>query len=179
MFKDYCDSNHECIINFIGNVNEGEYGINKIQKIFLITKNNIAYDMFCNLQHASETLVFSRGSNIDKALLLYTLLTSAGFDCDLCYAIVKDNSRLISKSGKNIKWFYVTINYFGKLIELDCSFDRSFMNAAKIRHMSKSVDFKLENYIYKNEKLFNVVKRCCINMEERNDEFCELVFTNY
>lgn len=179
MFKDYCDFNRECIINFIGNISEGEYGINKIQKIFLIAKNNIEYDMFCNLQYASETLVFARGDNLDKTLLLYTLLVSEGFDCNLCYAVVKDSSKLISKSGKNIKWFYVTVNYFGKLIELDCSFDRSFMNAAKIRYISKGVDFKLENYIYENKKLFNVVKRCSINMEERNDEFYEFACTSY
>ncbi|MPN26372.1 hypothetical protein SDC9_173796 [bioreactor metagenome] len=53
------------------------------------------------------------------------------------------------------------------------------MNAAKIRYISKGVDFKLENYIYENKKLFNLVKRCSINMEERNDEFYEFACTSY
>lgn len=157
MFEEYCDSDNEAIINYIDNFYRGLYGIDKIKKIFIDIKNSISYDPFTCEQKASQTLVMSRGNNFDKNILLYTILKMNNFDCKFTYKIVKDNSNIfISRKSNFLPWFYTKINYFGKKIPIDCSFDKSYMRASGIMHYSTRDDYSIEDYTFNGKPLFTV-----------------------
>jgi transglutaminase-like putative cysteine protease len=79
MFHDFCDFDHDTIINYISSQTKGLHGMEKINRIFLDVKNNMYYDGRTPMQKASETLVMGRGNNVDKTILLYTLLRAGGF----------------------------------------------------------------------------------------------------
>lgn len=157
MFEEYCDFDNEAIINYIDNFYRDLYGMDKIKKIFIDIKNSICYDPFSCEQKASQTLVMSRGNNFDKSILLYTMLKMSDFDCKLTYKIVKDNSKLfISRQNNSLPWFYTQINYFGKEIPLDCSFDESYMRASGIMHYGTKKDYSIEDYAFNGKPLFTI-----------------------
>jgi hypothetical protein len=159
MFHDYCDFNHDTIINYISNQTKGLHGMEKINRIFLDIKNNIYYDGSTPIQKASETLVMGRGNNVDKTILLYTLLRAGGFECEIDSACVYDNSKIyISRNNKALPWFYVTVNFFGRKAVLDCSFDKSYMIAAGIFHKGNAKEYNFRDYILKDgNSLFSPV----------------------
>lgn len=157
MFEDYCDSYNERIINYINNFYKNLCGNKKIKRIFIDIKNSICYDPFSCEQKASQTLVMSRGNNFDKNILLYTIYKMNDFDCRFTYKVVKDNSKIfISRRNNFFPWFYTEINYFGKKIPLDCSFDKSYMKASGIMHYSTRDDYRIEDYTFNGRPLFTV-----------------------
>ncbi|HAZ37254.1 MAG TPA: hypothetical protein DEF85_05460 [Clostridiaceae bacterium] len=170
MYMCYCDLNHDAIINQMNHYDD-VYGVEKLKRIFFDVKNSIYYDTFTSMQRASETLVMGRGNNIDKNILLYTLLKLGEFDCHIKCALVTDNTkRLISRSNKEISWYYVEVSYFGRAIILDASFDSGFMRAAGIECKGNDKDYDFSCYCTNDgRKLFNVRKRLVENKEEELD----------
>lgn len=165
MIDKYCDFDNEVIINFLSNFSN-EYGLNKIKRIYLFVKNNVEYDAFANMEKASETLVMRRGNNRDKTLLLYTLLKGCDIDCKICYAEVKDNSEIfIRRDKKSFQWFYIKLNYFGRNIELDCSFDREYLRVTSIKNIEQNDNYYIDNYQIENKKLFDIINK---NILEKN-----------
>ncbi|MGY0374462.1 hypothetical protein [Clostridium sp. JNZ J1-5] len=172
MFKELCDGEHTVVTNYLNNFNDGAYGINKINMIFKIIKNSIYYDPYCPTQEASETLMEGRGNNLDKNILLYTILKESGFKAKLMYAHVEDNTRhLIARECKIIPWFYVKVDFFGKIITLDCSFEREYMRAAHIHEFQKNHEEYIGKYYVDNKRLFNIIKTFEVDMEENINSF--------
>lgn len=169
MFSNYCDFDHDTIINYISNHVKGIHGVERINRIFIGVKNQIYYDGRAPIQKASETLVMGRGNNIDKTILLYTLLRIGGFECDIDLAYVYDNSKIyITRNNKALPWFYVTVNFFGKKIVLDCSFDKSYMIAAGIMNGGYEKNYDFKNYILRDgRKLFSIANGPVKEIDER------------
>lgn len=158
MIKQYCDINHETIINYLSNLEEGCFGLERIKRLFRDVKDSVYYDCFAPLQKASETLVMGRGNNFDKTVLLHSLLLAGGFDSriNLCY--VKDRTkRIISRLDRGIQWYYVEVNFMGRKIELDCSFDKGFMRAAGIINKDTSDNYSIDKYFADNISLFEIL----------------------
>lgn len=170
MIDEYCDFNNEIIINFLSNFNN-DYGLTKIKKIYLFVKNKIEYDIFDNMEKSSETLVMRRGNNRDKTLLLYTLLKSCDFDCTVCCAEVKDNSEIfIRRDKKSFCWFYIKVNYFGRNIELDCSFDKEYLRVTSIKNVEQNDNYFIESYLIGNKKLFDIINKDILKKNDKENE---------
>jgi SH3-like domain-containing protein len=74
------------------------------------------------------------------------------------YRYICDNTKKIVFRRKDIvPWFYVHVNYMGKDIELDCSLNRNFMSAARIRNTGKDFDYKMEHYYCSDGQAFKVL----------------------
>lgn len=160
MFNKYADLDSETLINHAARLMEYSKGSTLIYKIYKNTKNLIAYEANNKFQKASETLVMGRGNNFSKNVLLYSLLKISGFDCELRYKYVVDNTKIIAcRNNINTPWFYVYVNYLGKKFELDCSFDRSFSRASGIIFTGDEMNCNLENYLSNKNKAFTVINR--------------------
>lgn len=153
----YCDINHEVIVNYLSNLPKEVYGLNKISNIFLNVKNNIIYDEDEEIQNASETLVMGYGNNLNKSILLYTLLEGAGFKCDLVKIKVKSSLRAFKDMGQIFPWYYVKLDFVNGDICLDATFNKIFMRAWNIKNRSKHMNYSIEFYYVGDEKLFNIV----------------------
>lgn len=159
MINKFMDMEHEALIRYVNRLNEDVDGIQRIINIFMKLKNEVMYDSIKKSEQlASETLVMGYGNNFSKNNLLCAVLQLTGYECELRYKNVTDNTRwLFSRNRKAIPWYYVSVNYFGKVLNLDCSFDRSFMNAAGIVHKGDKLTYELENYYFVNGRVFEVV----------------------
>lgn len=168
MFEELCDGKQTIVINYLNEFNDKIYGMYKINKIHKKIKNFIYFDQHSAVQKASETLINGRGNNLSKNILLYTILKEYEFKVTLMCSIVEDNTNyLICKLNKRIPWFYIKVDFFGKIITLDCTFEREYMRAACIREIEKnSKEEYIERYYVDNKKLFIVTKNFEVNMEE-------------
>jgi hypothetical protein len=131
MTNKFMDINHESLIRYVNRLDEDFTGVQRIMYIFIKLKNEVMYDTIKKTEQlASETLVMGYGNNFSKNNLLCAVLQLAGYECELRFKNVKDNTNwLFSRKGKVIPWYYVSVNYYGKVLNLDCSFDRGFMSA--------------------------------------------------
>lgn len=172
MLISYCDLDHDTIINQM-NRYDGVYGVEKIKKIFFDVKNSVYYNKLAPMQKASETLVMGRGNNIDKNILLYTLLKAADFKCNIRCAVVMDNTkRLICRYSKEIPWYYVEVDYFGRTIILDASFDNEFMRAAGIVYKGNNKDYDFSYYYtIDGKELFIVIEKMLESKDEEAFDF--------
>lgn len=159
MTNKYMDLHHEALARYLDRIDEGFTGIQRIMYIFIRLKNEIMYDCIKKSEQlASETLVMGRGDNFSKNNLLCALLILAGYDCELKYKNVRDNTKwLFSRNGKVIPWYYVSVNYFGKILNFDCSFDRGFMGMAMISYEGDKSDYGLDNYCFAEGRVFEIV----------------------
>jgi hypothetical protein len=153
------DMDHEALIRYVNRLNEDVNGIQRIINIFMKLKNDVMYDSIKKSEQlASETLVMGYGNNFSKNNLLCAVLQMKGYECQLKYKNVTDNTNWVfSRNRKVIPWYYVSVDYFGKVLNLDCSFDRSFMSAARIVHKGDKLDYELENYYFIDGSVFEVV----------------------
>jgi hypothetical protein len=158
MTNKFMDMEHEALIRYVNRLDEDVDGIQRIINIFMKLKNEVMYDSIKKSEQlASETLVMGYGNNFNKNNLLYTVLQLTGYECELRYKNVTDNTKwLFSRNGKVIPWYYVHVDYLGKVLNLDCSFDRSFMSAARIAHKGDKLDYELENYYFADGRVFEV-----------------------
>lgn len=153
MIQSYCDFGHNTLVNYGTNRFMHDHGINRIERIFMDIKNSIYYSGLVPVQKASETLVMGRGNNVDKCILLYTLLKNEGFDCSIYKVDVIDNSNtFISRTGKPMPWYYVGVEFFGMNINFDPSFDKGFMMAAGISNRYNNKSYDLTEYIFDGDK---------------------------
>lgn len=159
MTNKFMDMDHDALVRYINRLNEDADGIQRALNIFIRLKNEIMYDSIKKSeQFASETLVMGRGNNFSKNNLLCTILQLSGYDCQLRYKKVIDNTKwLFSRNGKAIPWYYVRVDYNGTAVNLECSFDRSFMSAAGIVQKRDKLDYELENYYVANGRVFDVI----------------------
>ena len=159
MTNKFMDMDNEALVRYISRLEEDFVGVQRIMHIFIKLKNEIMYDTIKKTeQPASETLVMGYGNNFNKNNLLCAVLQLADYQCELRYKNVKDNTKwLFSRNSKIIPWYYVKVNYYGTVINLDCSFDRRFMNAARIVYQGDKVDYRLEDFHFEGGKLFEVV----------------------
>ena len=171
MLDYYCDVKNEKIINYIGMLSEEYFGLDLIKKVYTYVKNSIYYDPFSKEQRASETLVMGRGDNFSKNVLLYTLLKALNFHCYLEEEIVKDNTRkLISRKDEVIKWCFVKVIFFDRDITMDASFDKSYIQAARIKNKCRYDEFNIEGYYIEDLKLFNKMQNIDCNEDKNNQE---------
>lgn len=158
MFSKYADLDNETLINHSARLAENCHGISLIFKIYMNTKNYINYVPNNVLQRASETLVMGRGNNFSKNILLYSLLKISGFDCELDYKYVVDNTKIIAcRNNINIPWFYVELNYLGKKLKMDCSLDGAYQKSAGVVLDGDDMDYSVEKYIVNNKRAFTLV----------------------
>lgn len=163
MLNEFMDSNHEAIIKFANTIGDKALGLNRITEVFINIKNCVYYENTSRINKtASETLVMGCGNNFSKNILLYTVLKIKGFQCKLKFKRVVDRTGWVSfrsreKDKGAIQWFYVRINYFGKELNLDCTFDRGFMKAAKIVHKNNELNYEIEDYLINNDNVFDVI----------------------
>lgn len=158
MFSKYADLENDTLINQSSVLAENSYGISLIFKIYMNTKNYINYVPNNILQEASETLVMGRGNNFSKNILLYSLIKISGFDCDLKYKYIVDNTKVIACRNNNIiPWFYVCVNYLGKKFEMDCSLDRAYQKSAGVAFDGNYMEYNVEKYMVNNKSAFSLV----------------------
>ncbi|WMJ79370.1 hypothetical protein RBU49_10760 [Clostridium sp. MB40-C1] len=158
MIEYYSELNNEQLINYGANIIENVHGVFQINKMFNDIKNKIEFDMESyDFETASETLIMGRGNNFSKNMLLYSILKINDIDCKLKLKYVMDKSFVFSHESTYIPWFYVDVNYFGKRLELDCSFDKEFMNTVGIFHKDTKFNYKLENYFNFKGRVFEVI----------------------
>jgi hypothetical protein len=168
MFETYCDGGHDTIINYTASIGKELFGLDKINRIFMDIKNSVYYDCFAPMQCASETLVMGRGNNLDKAILLSTVLKESGFENKINFTYVKDvTNRLFSRSNKPIPWFYVEVEFFGRKMIYDCSFDQSFMRAAGIKHIGQGKDYNFKDYVIDGTRLFIPIEGQVNDIDEK------------
>lgn len=155
----FMDINHEALIRYVNRIDENSTGIQRIINIFMKLKNEIMYDSIKKSdQLASETLVMGYGNNFSKNNLFCAILKLSGYESELIYKNVKDNTKwLFSRKGMVIPWYYVNVNYYGKELKLDCSFDGGFMRGAKIVYKGDKLDYCLENYHFAEGRVFEVI----------------------
>lgn len=171
----YSDIDKEVLINFATNSTIGVSGISEIKKLFLEAKEHVVYEKSVKIQRAAETQVLGSGNNFSKNLLLYSLLKICGYNCKLQYNFIKDNTGKICNKGLKVyPWFFVTIDFFGSEIKLDCSFNREYMKAIGITYIGDMLDFKIDNYIAKGEAIFTKQSEC---QDVKDDKVIELVKT--
>lgn len=158
MLQSCCDYEHDAIVNYGTNHFKNVHGIDKINMIFRNVKDSIYYSKFVPMQKASETLVMGRGNNVDKCILLNTLLKNEGFDCCINKVNVIDNScTFISGTGEPVPWFYIEVEFFGMKINYDPTFDKGFMRAAGISHCGSEKGYDLLGYkLKRKEDLFTI-----------------------
>jgi hypothetical protein len=159
MTNKFMDMEHEALLRYVNRLNEDVDGIQRIINIFMKLKNEVMYDSIKKSEQlASETLVMGCGNNFNKNNLLCTVLQLTGYECELQYKNVTDNTKwLFSRNGKAIPWYYVHVDYLGKVLNLDCSFDRNFMNAARIVNKGDKLTYELENYYFVDGRVFEVL----------------------
>lgn len=158
MLKYYSGLNNEKLVNYAADLTENIHGVVKIKKIFNAIKNRIEFECeSTDFQTSEDTLVMGRGNNFSKNMLLYSILKISDVDCDIRIKYVVDNTFIFSHEINVLPWFYVNVNYFGKDIELDCSFDKEFMNAAGIFHKESKLDYDIENYFNFKGKIFKII----------------------
>jgi hypothetical protein len=160
MTNKFMDIDHEALSRYLNRIEEDFTGVQRIMYIFIKLKNEVMYDTIKKTEQlASETLVMGYGNNFSKNNLLCAVLQLAGYECELRFKNVKDNTKwLFSRNGKVIPWYFVSVNYHGKVLNLDCSFDRGFMSVASIVYTGDKLDYGIENYIFAEGKLFEVVR---------------------
>ncbi len=158
MTNKFMDLEHEALTRYLNRLDQDFTGLQRIMHIFMKLKNEILYDSIkVSEQLASETLVMGLGNNFSKNNLLCAVLQLAGYECELKYKNVLDNTKwLFSRNGKVIPWYFVSVNYSEKILTLDCSFDRGFMNAAGIVYKGDKSDYGLENYFFAEGLVFEV-----------------------
>jgi len=167
MFFKYADLDNETLINHSAALAENCYGISLIYKIYMKTKDYINYDPNNVLQKASETLVTGRGNNFSKNVLLYSLLKISGFECELRYTYIIDNSKVIACRNNNIiPWFYVHVNYLGKTLELDCSLDGAYQKSAGVVLGGDDMEYNVEKYMVNDMSAFALVSMDIEDCEE-------------
>jgi len=155
MFSKYADLDNETLINHSAALCENSHGTSLIYKIYMNTKNFIDYIPNNVLQNASETLVMGRGNNFSKNMLLFALLKISGFECELKYKYIVDNSKVIAcRNNIIIPWFYVHVNYLGKNLGLDCSIDSSYQKSAGVALDGNDMEYSVEKYLINNMSAF-------------------------
>lgn len=160
MDERYCDFNNGKIINYISEFKDKYYGVDLIKRVYMDIKNSIYYDPYSKEQKASETLVMRRGDSFSKNVLLYTVLKSLEFKCTLETVRVKDNTnKFISRKKEPIDWFYISIDFFGRSINLDCAFDKDHVRALKLISKGDFGEFSVDSYYIEGEKLFEVIDK--------------------
>lgn len=158
MIDYYSELENEKLINYAASLSENVQGIFSINKIFNEIKNKIEFDLLSKeFQTASKTLVMGRGNNFSKNMLLYSILKINDFDCCIKIKYVVDNTFILSHKSKKIPWYYVYVNYFGKELELDCSFDKGFMKATGIFNKETNFNYKIEDYFNSKGEIFKIV----------------------
>jgi len=167
VFSKYADLDNETLINHSAALAENSYGTSLIYKIYMNTKNYINYVPNNVLQKASETLVMGRGNNFGKNILLYSLLKISGFDCELKYKYIVDNTKVIACTNNNIiPWFYVHVNYLGKNFELDCSLDGAYQKSAGVVLDGNDMEYSIEKYMVNDMSAFALVSMDIEDCEE-------------
>lgn len=158
MFSKYADLENDTLKNYSSILAENSYGISLIFKIYINTKNCIDYIPDNVLQKASETLVMGRGNNFSKNILLYSLLKISGFECELNYKYIVDNTKVIAcRNNSIIPWFYVNVYYLDKKLEMDCSLDRSYKKSAGVLIDGNEMEYSVEKYKVKNKRAFSLL----------------------
>jgi len=167
MFTKFIDLNNDTLIKHAASLIENVKGSEQIQKIYIDVKSSIAYVPDNLLQKASETLVTGRGNNFSKNILLYSLMKINGFDCELRYKYVIDITKAITCTNNSlIPWFYVYVNYLGREIFLDCSFDSSFQRAVGVTVLGDKINHSIEKYFLDGQRAFKVFNK----IREENEE---------
>ena len=155
MFSKYIDLENETLINHCARLSENSHDISLIYKIYMNTKNYTNYVPNNVLQKASETLVMGRGNNFSKNILLFSLLKINGFECELKYKYIVDNSKVIAcRNNIIIPWFFVHVNYLGKNLELDCSLDGAYQKAAGVAFDENDMEYSVEKYMVNDMSAF-------------------------
>ena len=173
MFSKYIDLDNEALINHSARLAENSHGILLINKIYMNTKNYTNYVPNNVLQKASETLVMGRGNNFSKNILLYTLLKICGFDCDLKYKYIVDNTKVIAcRNNIKIPWFYVHVNYIDKKLELDCSLDRAYQKSVGVVWDENDMEYGVEKYMVNNKRAFTLVS---MNLEDSEEAVLKIL----
>lgn len=167
MFTKFIDLDNEILINHAARLIENVQGSEQIYKIYIHTKNSITYVPDNVLQKASETLVMGRGNNFSKNVLLYSLLKINGFECELKYKYVIDNTKIIAcKNNINTPWFYVYVNYLGRKFDLDCSLDGSFQRVIGVTFDGDETNCSVEKYLLNKERAFTVLDETELSSQE-------------
>lgn len=167
MLSHYSELNNENLINYAANLTEDTYGIFQINKIFNDIKNTIEFDLTSpKFQTASETYVMGRGNNFSKNMLLYSILKINDIDCSIKFKYVIDNTSIFSHKLVKLPWFFVYVNYFGKELELDCSFDKDFMVTTGIFHKDSNFNYRIKNYFNFKGNVFQIVTDEDISLED-------------
>ena len=159
MLKNYMDVEHEALIRYVDRNSMDVNGIQRVMRIFSNVRNSVEYDnTTVIIQRASETLVMRRGNNASKNVLLCAVLKLNGFNCDVRYRYISDNTKGIAfRVEKIVPWFYVHVNYMGKEIELDCSLDKSFMCAVRVWHKGRDNDYSMKDYYRADGQAFEIL----------------------
>lgn len=132
----------------------------KIESIFFFVKDKIYYENSKDIYKASETLVFNKGNNFNKNILLYSLLVSNNINCEIRYFFLKDNSnKLFFRKDTLVPWFYVQILDKDNTLALDCTFDKKTMNFLNIRYKGDSQNYLPYDFFINNSNIFKVLKK--------------------
>jgi len=173
VFSKYADLDNETLINHSAALAENSYGTSLIYKIYMNTKNYINYVPNNVLQKASETLVTGRGNNFSKNILLYSLLKISGFECELTYKYIVDNTKTIAcRNNIIIPWFYVHVNYLGKSLKMDCSLDGAYQKSVGAVFDGNDMEYSIEKYMINNISAFAPVS---MDREDSEDEVLKIL----
>ncbi|WP_392486836.1 hypothetical protein ACER0A_001180 [Haloimpatiens sp. FM7315] len=163
-----CDKQNQVIVNYVSEFQNSGYGIQKIKRVFLNIKNKINYDPDLETQNASETLVMGYGNNLDKNVLLYTILESMCFKCRLIRLMVRSDCPAFKRNQREFPWYFISVEFLDTVVNLDCSFDKFYMMAFNIISKNNNIDYGPEDYFVEDRRLFRVIKRDIIIDCEEN-----------
>ncbi|WP_032123324.1 hypothetical protein [Clostridium amazonitimonense] len=159
MIEKYCDIDNERIINYASKFSQNYSGIYLINRIYIDIKNFIYYDPYIYKEEkASETLVMGRGDNKRKNILLYTVFKSLNFNCELKTVRVKDlSNKIIARQNEVLDWFYVFLDFMGKKINLEPTFDTNYMRSIRFTDKNIFGEFNAEKYYVEEKRLFKKI----------------------
>lgn len=147
------------IINFAAKFQEKYDGLNLLEKVYKYIKNNIYFDSLSKSESPCEVLVFGSGNNKSKNELLCTVIKLLGFECWMVENEIKNNSKIrFGKKSNKFTWYSVKVEFLGRDILLDATFDKLYLVSNCITDRSEFGQDQVKNYTLRNEniELFNV-----------------------